>query len=791
MTIQTLPVEERAGIAGRHIVTCSMPASEFHNALTAGNGTLLVSAMGNPFKETIILQREGLKVPQWTTPPSAPKIAAYLPMIRDLIKNGKYHDAAELADMAAAQNGCPSTLCYPPSHPALVLAISQPGETARQYLQTLNMRTSVISVRWEGEGGLYSRDIFCSRNNQSAILRIKAPTGRLKADIRGLFPDIECERVSWDSNDIPNGQKGNFACKPIAPRVTVTHTGAGIFLDGIYAYDRGGFAVAVRVMLPAAADKVRCDGTSIAISDGDEALIFIRCEINKGDSARLFSELEHIPADFDLLLNEHTNIHTPMFDRLSVELGGPPADYLLSTTELKHKQFMSEQIVPAYMEAMIDMGRFFLLNECGEFPPIYGHVNVNVNHQISGGNIGNLPEMMESFFHWIEWQLPNARENAQNILGTRGIFIACHPDEESGKLNHFNEYWPHHYWISSTGWCLNPFLEYYYCTGDEAFLRNRVLPLYKELALLYEDFLTEHDENGRLMFVPSYSPENFPSNIPVMAVTNATMDISVCREVLTVLLTLGKENNIGTTHDFEKWERMLNNLPEYLIGQYGELKEWASVNFEERYDHRHASHLYGAYPGDEFQPELDERLYKAAFIGNRMRAFGNESCHGVMHRAQAAARLKDAWLVQSLLRFFLESGYVNDNFTTAHNPYKKHMMPDGQGALPTVMLESLLYSRPGFIELLPALPGDSFRHGILKGMAMRTFAVLDEMFWDLDTKTIKLKLTSYRNQKITLCCRKGILNLIATAALACCRSGTDRFDITLSCSNPITVDVTL
>jgi hypothetical protein len=62
--------------------------------------------------------------------------------------------------------------------------------------------------------------------------------------------------------------------------------------------------------------------------------------------------------------------------------------------------------------------------------------------------------MMESFFRWIEWQLSDARENARNILGTRGIFIACHPDEESGKLNHFSEYWPHHYWISSTGWCL-------------------------------------------------------------------------------------------------------------------------------------------------------------------------------------------------------------------------------------------------------------------------------------------------------------------------------------------------
>jgi hypothetical protein len=317
------------------------------------------------------------------------------------------------------------------------------------------------------------------------------------------------------------------------------------------------------------------------------------------------------------------------------------------------------------------------------------------------------------------------------------------------------------------------------------------LSLYKELALLYDDFLTEHNENGKLIFILSFSPENFPSNIPVMALINATMDISVCREVLMVLLTLGKENNIGTVEDHAKWGKMLEELPEYLFGQYGELKEWARADFEERYDHRHASHLYGAYPGDEFQPEFDERLYRAAFIGNRMRAFGNESCHGVMHRAQAAVRLKDAWLVQSLLRFFLESGYVNDNFTTSHNPYKKHIMPDGQGALPTVVLESFLYARPGFIELLPALPEASFPRGTLKGMAMRTFAVLDEMFWDLGKKTISLKLTSLKNQKITLCYRRGISNLTTNGTSACRRSGNDSFELTLPGSGLTAIDMRL
>jgi hypothetical protein len=772
--IQTMSIKNRAGIAGRHIVTCSLPAVERHHGLMTGNGTLLISALGHPFEEELVLMREGLLVPQWKEPPSAPKIAKYLPMIRSLIKQGRYKEAAELSDTAAAQNGCAPEVMYNRSHPALVLSIKQPYGDAKEYLQTMNMRTSVIHVQWDGKYGMYSRDIFCSRKDQIAVIRLKAPTGKLNVAIAGSFPEMKTQKDHWTML--------------IPPEVTVSHSEKGILLHGTYAYDRGGFATAVRVCIQGNGT-ASANNESVIISDADEALIMICCEINRKDAVELLMGLEKLSTDFDALLKGHTEIHTPLFDRLSVDLGGNKEDYLLSTVELKQKQFLSRQIIPAYMEAMVDMGRFFLLNESGQFPPIYGHVNTNVNHQISGGNIGNLAEMMESFFRWIEGQLSDARENAQNILGTRGIFIACHPDEESGKLNHFSEYWPHHYWISSTGWCLNPFLEHYYCTGDEQFLKNRLLPLYKELALLYEDFLVERDEHGKLIFIPSYSPENSPLNLHVAAVINATMDISVCREVLTVLLTLGRKHDIGNPGDYERWQKILDDMPDYLFGPYGELKEWAHEDFEERFDHRHISHLYGAYPGDEFQPEQNEALYRAAFIANRMRSLGNGSVHGLMHRAQIAARLKDPWLLENMVRFILESGYVNDGFTTAHNPYYKHVAPDGQGALPTVVLESLCYARPGFVEILPALLDNSFRHGTLTGMSLRSFAILDRMSWDLDKKTVVLHLTSHVEQKIILCYRKGIVSLETTGVIAVQRIDDNSFEMILPQAGVVTIDL--
>ena len=58
-----MPKEKRAAYAGRHCVICGRPASERQNALVSGNGTLLLSAMGDPEHETLTLRREELLAP--------------------------------------------------------------------------------------------------------------------------------------------------------------------------------------------------------------------------------------------------------------------------------------------------------------------------------------------------------------------------------------------------------------------------------------------------------------------------------------------------------------------------------------------------------------------------------------------------------------------------------------------------------------------------------------------------------------------------------------------------------
>ena len=170
------------------------------------------------------------------------------------------------------------------------------------------------------------------------------------------------------------------------------------------------------------------------------------------------------------------------------------------------------------------------------------------------------------------------------------------------------------------------------------------------------------------------------------------------------------------------------------------MKEWAWPTLGERYDHRHISHLYGAWPGDEIDPDRTPQLAKAALIADRHRVPERLAAHGRCHRALVGARLKDSYLVDTELRQLIEEGNVGPTLRCSHDPYA-YPMPDAQGGIPTIMMEMLAYSRPGVIEVLPALP-PSLVKGSINGMLLRTFARLNKLSWDMNARTVDLTITS-------------------------------------------------
>jgi alpha-L-fucosidase 2 len=571
---------------------------------------------------------------------------------------------------------------------------------------------------------------------------------------------------------------GGGLSRPGAPAAAQTSvqqdvTAQRLILKGVLdpSVNNSGFASVTRVALDGGS--ARMDGDTLVIEDAASLMLLTRIEhfpdYSEDRVEAVRQSLDRIAPDYAALLGRARAVQSEMLNRVTVDFGGT-SRYGLSSEELLSEQRSSAGYCGAFLERLFEMCRYWFILTSGKYCTMSAETNANINLQIAPGVQGDHREGMDAYFRWMESLYPDYRTNARNIYGMRGAHYSLTPTKDEGvdKMYDYagstSEMWPHPYWLSAGGWCVRPFWDRYLATGDLDFLRNHVVPAYKDLALFYEDFLTITDKNGKYIFAPSFSPENHPGNVSAscMLVVNASMDVSVCREVLGNLITACELLGIETA-SVPKWKDMLAKLPPYLVEPDGAMKEWSWPSLAERYGHRHISHLYGAWPGDEIDPDRTPQLAKAALIANRHRVPERLAAHGRCHRALVGARLKDSYMVDSELRQLIEEGYVGPTLRCSHDPYA-YAMPDAQGGLQLIMIEMLAYSRPGIVEVLPALP-PSLVKGAVSGMLLRTFARLDRLAWDMDARTVDLTVTSARTQDVTLMARHGILAVSASAGI--------------------------
>ena len=161
------------------------------------------------------------------------------------------------------------------------------------------------------------------------------------------------------------------------------------------------------------------------------------------------------------------------------------------------------------------------------------------------------------------------------------------------------------------------------------------------------------------------------------------------------------------------------------------------------------------------------------------------------HRALVGARLKDNIIVDIQLRQLIEQGYISTALRCSREPYSMPV-PDAQGGIPAIMMEMLAYSRPGVIELLPALP-PSLVKGSINGMLARTFARINNLSWDMEARTVDVTITSLRKQDITLIARHGIEEISAPAGVlaASLRKGKANCDLHLPEKIPVKIHLKL
>jgi alpha-L-fucosidase 2 len=760
-----IPADARRAILPERNVCSIAPADEQSDYFYTGNGSHKADVSGRPYSDECVISQELLYEPLWKETPLPPDLRPILPQVRKLLLEGKPGEAEALVDQAqidagfekymnfGAKSVMPSPIGH--LHDALYLTYKQPdaGGT-KNYLRWLDLLSGKITSHWENARGVFETATLPAYDGDLIIQRLTAPKGQLDVDVIVKIP----------------GGTGLWGW-PVLPGSTHTLDKRPDLFTLSMAYNPEfgprGYVAVVRFVRTGGKTEVTENGIRVSGADSlivmTKAVSFYDGDFAFGCEKPIAEALLKVNPDFDAMLQVNRDYFTTRMSRSRLYLG-KPEDYVLSGEELLERAKYAEELDPMLMDKLYDMGRFFLISDTGKLPPMWGQHNINTNLQVCAGNSTGLLEEMDVYFRYYETKFDDFRTNAKLLFGARGLLASVHCNVDSGLYYHFSRTYPHYCWTGCLGWIYNELWGYWLVTGDREFLRTRLVPALKEIALFYKDYACDRGPDGKVIFYPSFSPENPTPNPDYTTVTcqninptriNSVMDIAICGEVLDNLITACRTLGIEEVN-IAGWQEQRASLPTYLFDEGGGLKEWAWPTIEENYNHRHVSHHYDVWPGRAVTPEIEPEIARAIQISNRKRGQQDDSAHGIIHRAFSAIRLKDLEEMEQNVSQLVNHGFVRRNLATTHFPYRGQC-PDPQGSIPAILLELCVFSMPGTVEFLPAMP-QAFPSGKIEGIWLYTWAKLESLAWTPAGLTATIQ--SNQAQTITLRCRRPMKALL-------------------------------
>ena len=757
-------------------IVSKAPASKWQDALIAGNGVQGVMVMGNPYNESIILNHEKLWVPAQDVAIDVPDMTKVVDEVRSMAKKGNFGDAGTRLYTAFGEE---NAKMFPYEefkrikgkqsprfglnyvHPGADLKIDMPENGAmKNYSRSVNLSTGEVSVQWTDNKAIWTRKCFVSRSEDAFILQLKNDKNS-KFDCSFAVNEV----LGYNTEEIN------------APKIEIEKD--GIYFHTSYVNKHGldqpeGYHILTKI--EAKGGEVFVEGDQIKVNGATSVLLksitdFLPVYAQKSKNS-LSKKLDKI-SDYNKSLKKHEEIHRELYERVAFRL-----------TDKKDQTYQTEELIaaakkngpfPEFLECIYAVGRYAFISSSGELPPTlmgiwgntwnpkwWGHFtnDTNLNLAVSQGNTGNLPEMMEAYFSWIESLYPDWERNAKQLYGARGYM---------GAIAHG---WRHglaiagwHEWTGAAGWLAAYFIEYYEVSNNQKFLKNRVVPLLENIALFYEDFLKGmENENGKYLVYPSVSPENRPSNmdgIPEFRTApNAASEIAIIRQSLVSLINAYEVLDMKQDRILVL-QAMIDKLPEYRINKDGAIAEWSLEGIDDNYNHRHLSHLYAVYPGIDINPSTPE-LYDASKIAIQKRletGQGDRSAHGFMYQGFFGARLQEPSIPWNTFNTIAKESFLFSSFITSHNPNHTTYNLDAILSMPAILSEMCVYSRKGVLNILPGIPLDKLPSGKLNGLLARKGITIHELSWDDAEKKINLTLSSSIKQTIKIESRLKIENI--------------------------------
>lgn len=732
------------------------PARAFGESAPVGNGRLGAMMYGGISHERLSLNENSM----WSGSPhdSDRKDAAKsLPEIRRLLLAGDNAAAEKLVNQSftSADKGSddPRYGNFQELGQALLTFDGLNDADATSYRRVLDLDGAIASTSFSADGVTYTRTVFSSAPDQAIVMHLTASRAHALSFMVAMTR-VERFHTTASGNDtlLMTGELDsgapNVAGLRYASRLRVIARGGSVHGEGDKLHVEG--ADEVTILITAATDYMGFAGRRTA-------------DPNAAAASDMRAAATHSYID---LLTRHQADFRRYFRRVSLDLGphDPTIEDKATVDRLAAVHAGADD--PSLAEFYFQYGRYLLISSSrpgglpanlqgiwgeGKWSPWNGdwHLNVNIQMNYWPAEVTGLGDLTGPLFALTNsLQAPGARTArayydaggwVAHIFTNPWGFTSPGQDASWGST------------IIGSAWMLQHAWNHYLYTGDKEFLRS-MYPAMKGAAEFYLSMLVAEPKHGWLVTAPSNSPEN-TFYLPDGQKASVCMGPAIDEEILRYFFdeTAQTEKILGV--DDALRARLIDaraKLAPIQIGEDGRIMEWLEPYREVDPHHRHVSHLWAAYPGDEISPYSTPLLAAATRKSLEVRGDG---ATGWSHAYKTIlwARLGDGDHAYRLLRSLWEPVDPVTQNAAGTLPNMFNVGPpfqiDGNFGAATAIAEMLVDSRPGELHLLPALPA-ALPEGQVRGLRAMGGVTVDVAWRDGKLTTVHLRAD--RNATFTL-----------------------------------------